>query len=593
MLKNDAQLDDFFNLKTGRRNGSEKESFQRAVFEKFNFNKLRFLPPLLSKKERYLLLSLVLLIFGSIIAFPFTFYYHYTTAAPADGGVFSEGLVGKPRYVNPLLSQTNDVDRDLVKLIFSGLLKYNESGKLVPDLVKSYEVSSDGLNYSVYLKEDAKWHDGAPLTASDVIFTVQTIQNADYGSPQRINWQGVETEKINEYAIMFKLKNKYAQFLNNLTVNILPGHIWQDIKPINFNLSEFNLKPVGSGPYKFKKLKKDKLGQVSSYELEANKNFYDGRPNIDSMELKFYDSEDELIEAYNKNEVSGVSSVSPQNLAKIKFKKRLNLMNLKMPRYFAVFFNQNQSSILSDKNVRLAINYGVSKENIISQVLSGNGAVVDSPMIGEVIDMPNGVKRYEYNPERALKLLAEAGWGNPDEKGILAKKEARLNLKLTTSPWPELTATANILKEQLLKIGINLDIEVLPTPALQQAIKDRNYQMLLFGEILTPDSDPFSLWHSSQKKDPGLNLALYDNKTADTILEEARQTLNPLERMKKYDDFQKIVIDDMPAVFLYNPFYVYGQSRRIKGYETKIISTPADRFSGITDWYVETERIWK
>ena len=593
MLKNDAQLDDFFNLKTGRRNGSEKESFQRAVFEKFNFNKLRFLPPLLSKKERYLLLSLVLLIFGSIIAFPFTFYYHYTTAAPADGGVFSEGLVGKPRYVNPLLSQTNDVDRDLVKLIFSGLLKYNESGKLVPDLVKSYEVSSDGLNYSVYLKEDAKWHDGAPLTASDVIFTVQTIQNADYGSPQRINWQGVETEKINEYAIMFKLKNKYAQFLNNLTVNILPGHIWQDIKPINFNLSEFNLKPVGSGPYKFKKLKKDKLGQVSSYELEANKNFYDGRPNIDSMELKFYDSEDELIEAYNKNEVSGVSSVSPQNLAKIKFKKRLNLMNLKMPRYFAVFFNQNQSSILSDKNVRLAINYGVSKENIISQVLSGNGAVVDSPMIGEVIDMPNGVKRYEYNPERALKLLAEAGWGNPDEKGILAKKEARLNLKLTTSPWPELTATANILKEQLLKIGINLDIEVLPTPALQQAIKDRNYQMLLFGEILTPDSDPFSLWHSSQKKDPGLNLALYDNKTADTILEEARQTLNPLERMKKYDDFQKIVIDDMPAVFLYNPFYVYGQSRRIKGYETKIISTPADRFSGITDWYVETERVWK
>ena len=301
----------------------------------------------------------------------------------------------------------------------------------------------------------------------------------------------------------------------------------------------------------------------------------------------------QLIEAYNKNEVSGVSSVSPQNLAKIKFKKRLNLMNLKMPRYFAVFFNQNQSSILSDKNVRLAINYGVSKENIISQVLSGNGAVVDSPMIGEVIDMPNGVKRYEYNPERALKLLAEAGWGNPDEKGILAKKEARLNLKLTTSPWPELTATANILKEQLLKIGINLDIEVLPTPALQQAIKDRNYQMLLFGEILTPDSDPFSLWHSSQKKDPGLNLALYDNKTADTILEEARQTLNPLERMKKYDDFQKIVIDDMPAVFLYNPFYVYGQSRRIKGYETKIISTPADRFSGITDWYVETERVWK
>ena len=181
---------------------------------------------------------------------------------------------------------------------------------MVPDLVKSYEVSSDGLNYSVYLKEDAKWHDGAPLTASDVIFTVQTIQNADYGSPQRINWQGVETEKINEYAIMFKLKNKYAQFLNNLTVNILPGHIWQDIKPINFNLSEFNLKPVGSGPYKFKKLKKDDTGRITSYELDSNRNFYDGRPYIDDIELKFYNSEDEMIDEYNKNSVENMSSMS-------------------------------------------------------------------------------------------------------------------------------------------------------------------------------------------------------------------------------------------------------------------------------------------
>ena len=539
MFKDDKQLDDFFGLKSDNKERLKKEGIKETILKNIGIAKIRLLPKVLSQKERYLIIIFFFVFVRSLISLPFTVFYHYTKATPNYGGSFSEGIVGEPHYINPLLSQNNDVDRDLVSLIYSGLMKYNEEGKLVPDLAKSYEISSDGLNYTIYLKENAKWQDGTPLTADDVMFTVQTAQNPDYGSLQRINWQGVDVEAIDKYTVILKLKNKYAQFLNNLTLNILPHHIWQDVKPVNFALSDFNLKPIGSGPYKFKKLIKDNAGRIKSYELESNKNFYDGRPYIDRIELKFFASEDEMINEYNKNSIESMAFVSANNLKKVKFKKRLNIEELKLPRYFAIFFNQTEAPILSDKNIRLALSYGTDKKDLIDKILDERGIEINSPMMGGVLDITDDVKTYNYDLDKAKKLLADSGWGNPDDKGVLSKtakakssknKPAteRLTLRLTTPTWSELTDVANLLKEQWAKIGVELVIEILPTQDLQQIIKERDYQMLLFGEILNIDPDPFSLWHSSQKRDPGLNLALYDNKTVDDLLEKARHTLNPL-----------------------------------------------------------------
>ncbi|KKT28540.1 MAG: Extracellular solute-binding protein family 5 [Candidatus Yanofskybacteria bacterium GW2011_GWA1_44_21] len=584
MRKDDNQLDDFFGLKPELPEKRPKES----RFKKIK-SKIKLIPKVLSKKERYVIFLLLILMAGAVISIPFTTYNRFTTAQAEYGGSFTEGVIGEPRHINPLLSQTNDADRDLVSLIYSGLLKYNENGKLIPALAKSYEISSDGLNYTVYLKPNAVWHDGRAVTAGDIIFTVNAAQNPDYGSLQRINWQGVEVEKINDTAVMFKLKNKYAQFLNNLTLPIIPEHIWSDVKPINFALSDLNLKPIGSGPYQFKKLKKDSSGRVVSYELESNKKFYDGRPYVDKMTIQFYGTEDELIDAYNKNEVANLGYISPQNLKKIKFKQRLHIEELKLPRYFAVFFNTSQSRLLADKNIRLALNYGTDKGALVKTILDDKGNAVNSPLVGEVTGMSD-IQKYSYDPDMAKKILAATGWGNPDENGILSKNKDSLKLTLVTSTWPELSQVANILKDQWKKIGVDLDVKVYPTTSLQDAIKNRDYQMLLFGEILTIDPDPFSLWHSSQKREPGLNLALYDNKTADNILEDARQTLNPLERMKKYDDFQKILVEDAPAVFLYNPYYIYAHSKNIRGFESKIISMPSDRFVNVEKWYINTKR---
>lgn len=586
------QLDDFFGIISSEEPNEKKHPSLKEILHKKNGGikaKFRLLPQVLSKRERYVILGLLLTIVGSIISLPITSYYHYTQPIPANGGTITEGVVGEPRHINPLLSQS-DADRDLVRLIYSGLYKYNEDGKLVPDLAKSYDISPDELNYTVYLKENAVWHNGEKVTADDIIFTVQLAKDADYGSLQRINWQGVELERANDFTVIFKLKNKYAQFLNNLTMPILPKHLWENVKPLNFALSELNLKPIGSGPYIFKKLQKDETGRIQLYELEANETYYEQRPFIDTIRLKFYESENSLIDDYNKNEISSISILSPKNIKKIKFKQRLNIANIKMPRYFGVFFNQNQSKILSDKNVRLALAHATNKDAIISSILDNNGIAIHSPIAGIIPGIDPSVNKYNFDRTIASEYLQKSGWATKGDDGILMNKDQKLTLKLTTSTWPELVEVAQKLKEQWKEAGIDLQLETLPTVDLQQVIRDRNYQMLLFGEILSLDPDPFSLWHSSQKRDPGLNLSLYDNKAADTLLEDARKTLSITERMQKYDDFQKLVAEELPTLFLYSPYYLYAYDKNLQGFDTKVMSTPSDRFMDVASWYLKTDR---
>lgn len=597
MHKYDNQLEDFFSLNTASGAGHHREGIKDSIVRKLSLRtRMRLLPKVLSRNERYIVLGLLLLALGSLAALPLTTYYHYTRAVPATGGNLTEGILGEPRLVNPLLSQTNDADRDLSSLVYSGLMRYNGNGKLVPDMATSFpEITSDGLSYSVEIRQDALWHDGIPVTADDVIFTVQTAQNADYGvpTPTRAAWSGVQVERVSDRVVIFRLKNKYAQFPNNLTMGLLPKHLWQDVKPINFSLSELNIKPVGSGPYQFKSLLKDSLGHIESYKLTAWKRYYDGRPNIDEMEFRFYGSEDELIDAFNANDIDNISYVSGQNISRLKFTHRINLEQLRMPRYFALFFNQNQSKPLSDKNVRLALNFATDRVEVINKTLDGKAFLINSPMMGGILDINANVRTYDYDLEQAKSVLKAGGWVAGDD-GVLAKgKDNRLELKITTSTWPELSSVAETVKEQWEKAGVKVTIEALPIAQLQQIIKDRNYQILLFGEILNVDPDPFSLWHSSQRAEPGLNLALYNNATADKLLEEARATLNPLERVQKYDEFQKVLIEDIPAVFLYSPHYLYGISKDVRGFDTTLIGVPSDRFDNIRNWYINTKRVFR
>ena len=571
--------------------GRKIKNFLKKFFP--DKKKLKHLPKLLSRKERLTVIGLSLVIISSILAISIGYYFEITRARPDFGGGFTEGLIGEPRFINPLLLQT-DTDRDLSQLIYSGLLKNDGQGNFVPDLAENFIISNDGLTYRFNLRKNVKWHTGSIFSADDVIFTVKTAQDQDFSSPQRVNWQGVETIKVDDFTIEFRLKNPYAQFVNNLTLGIMPSHLWQEIKPANFVFSELNLKPVGTGPYKFFRLRKDANGRITSYELSANEEYYEEGPYIELIKFKFYSSEEDLIQSFNLSGIDSLNGISSANLKELRFPGKISLQRPKIPRYFAVFLNQNQSDVLSDKNVRLALAHSVNKDKIIESI-SGGGFKVDSPILPEIFaDFDGNIKRYDYNPEFSKQILENSKWQDSDGDGIREKGDKKLEIQFVAPQRKELITIGERLKNDWESIGIKIDMANIPVIELQQNyIQPRTYQMLLFGEVLNVEPDPFSFWHSSQKKDPGLNLALYDNQGADKLLEEARQSLDKSVRRDRYNDFQNLVIEDLPSIFLYSPLYLYPQAKKIKGFEDKLLGLPSERFVNVNKWYIETQRIRK
>jgi peptide/nickel transport system substrate-binding protein len=552
------------------------------------------LPSVLSKKERYFILGLIILVLASLLTWLISYNLRDSVVVPNYGGSFKEGIVGSPQYLNPILSQANDADRDVAELIFSGLMKYGSQGRLVLDLAEKYAIGEDGKIYDFFLKRDIKWHDDQPFTADDVVFTIQTIQNPEYRSPLRINWTGVEIEKIDDWTVRFKLKTPYAPFLANTTAGIAAKHIWGEIPPEKFFLAPENLSPVGTGPYKFKKLKKDKEGFVEHLELEAFGEYGKNRPFIEKVSFYFYPDEGSLIRAYNKGQIDNLGLVSVQNKSNLQGIRRANIFRLNLPRYFAVFFNQSKSRALSDKTVRLALNHATNKQEIINQVLDEEGRAINSPIPTGVWGHTDEVKIYEFALEHANNILEAEEWIDEDEDGIREKEEEKLEIELITTELKELQQVANLLQEQWSKIGAQISVKILNIGEIQQEhIRPRDYQALLFGEVLGLDPDPFSFWHSSQKKDPGLNLALYDNSTVDKLLRDGRQTLDEESRLEMYKEFQQEVVEDVPVVFLYSSYHLYIVDKKIKGTGVENVVLPSKRFSDVEKWYIKTQRVKK
>jgi len=658
-----------------------------------SFSKWKQIFRILTKKEKIVLAVFLILFFGSSLFLVLNFYFKNTEIEPVSGGNYKEGLLGCPRFINPIYGENSDVDRDLIQLIFSGLMKYNQKGEIVPDLAKEYKILEDGKVFEFYLKDNLFWQDNEKLTADDVIFTIRTIQNPDYKSPLRVSWVGVEVEKISDSIIRFELKNPYPAFLENLTLKILPSHIWQNISPQNFPLSIYNLKPVGSGPYQLKSLNQDKAGYIKSLTLNVNPKYFGEKPNIREISFQFFEgTEEELIRAAQKKEIDGFSIFDPENYQQFLGNKSSNFedYHFSLPRYFAVFFNPGKSEILAEKAVREALNYGTNKEEIVRRALLGEGKIVDSPILPEIYGFNSPSSGYEFNPEKAKEILEKAGfvekedgirekvvkeeaifqfkselkagsrgkeveelqkclskypdlypegeitgffgsqtkeavirfqekyseeilepWGFTEGTGIVSKttrsklnelcqkapgKNLELSLSLITANQPLLVDTARLLKEQWKTLGVKVEIETfdLQNPTLESdIIKPRNYSALLFGEALRAIPDPFPFWHSLQKKDPGLNLSSYENKKADKLLEEARQSQESEVRARKLEEFQDILINDAPAVFLYRPDYIYFVSKKIKGIRPEMIANPSERFSEIENWYIKTKRVWK
>jgi len=504
-----------------------------------------------------------------------------------------EGVVGQPLYINPLLSQTSEADSDLVQLIYKGLLKYNSNGEIENALAEGYEVSEDQKTYTVHLRKNLFWQDDQPLTASDVFFTISILQDPAYKSPLRQNWQGVTANQIDDYTLSFNISNPYFGFLNNLTVGILPKHIWGNIAPEKFSLTEYNLKPIGSGPYSFIDFQKNSNGEILSYNLKAFSKYYAGEPYISRMIFNFYPDEDMMLTAYNKKEIKGMETVDSEKIDSIKNKKSTTIKELSFPRYFSVFFNKTKSIPLASADVRKALSYAVNRKEIINQVLKGRGAEIFSPFLQTMDEFNGDVDNRNFDLGKAGQVLDDSGW-KVNNNGIREKRGEELQFKIYTTDWPDLAETANILAKQWKEIGADVNVETLTATDLQQNyIRPREYEALLFGQDTNFEPDLYPFWHSSQKQDPGFNLGMFDNKDADKLLQDIRQESDEGKREEKYKELQKIISDEAPAVFLYSPYYLYPISSDVKGIETKNINSPSWRFADVNEWYIKTSRVKK
>ncbi len=545
-------------------------------------------------KEKILLSVLIVIFLGSLVSWGF-FYYISKTESVADyGGEYIEGIIGQPMRVNPVISPSNDVDEDLVRIVYNGLLKFDGKGNLIPDLAESYEISDDKLSYTFHLRKGIVWHDGEPFTSKDVLFTLNIISDPNYGSRMRSSWQGVKKSAPDDYTVVFNIERPYAGFLkNNATVGILPKHIWESVKSEGFHLAQQNLEPIGTGPYKYNSFQKDSNGNILSYKLVANPNYFLGKPHISKITFDFYIDEESALDAYNRKEIMGVSNLSPQKISEIKNQKSTNILRSSIPRYFAVFLNQMKSIAIADNSVRNALNIGTDRKEIIENILYGNGKAVYSPILPNMLGYSEDLGKVDYDTEKAKKILEDDGW-KAGEDGFRKKNDAVLEMTLITTDWEELVKTAEILKSQWEKIGIKTNVSNLSfSDVHQNYIRPREYDALLFGQIVGSDPDPSAFWKSSNKKDPGANLAMFGDDTTDKLIEDGRVEFDDTKRAEIYKNFQEKLIAEVPAIFLYAPEYVRPMNKNVQGIETDNLISTSARFSNIDKWYISTKRIWK
>lgn len=495
----------------------------------------------------------------SAITYGTLYFQSKTEAVAAKGGEFKEGVIGQPAFVNPVFP-TTDADRDVSRLVFT-------SASQAADSIK---VSADGKTWNVRLKENILWHDGEKLTADDVVFTLELIQNPEARSPLFPNFQGVAAERVSELEVKFVLQSPYAFFgtdhLNNL--RIIPKHIFHDIPAANLKLSSYGLRPVGSGPYEVISHETDMNGMITEVKLKANEKYFAGQPNINTFIFKFYRNTADLIKAYNLGQIDGFGLSSAEPLGDNEITIRHELYGLRSLRYYAIFINPALApKELNNLEVRRALSAAVDRDRIVREIFLGRAA----PLYG-----PTGLTS---NPAENTKPELLRG----------------LKLNLVVPAEPFLAKTAQIVKENWEARGAEVTLQLLPAKDIQENIlRKSNYEMILFGNITKESEDLFAFWHSSRRFYPDQNLALYQNKKVDAALEKFRQDFNPDERLNLLKSISNTIAADVPAIFLYSPHYTYIASPRLGGLDSNTaIATGDDRFVNVANWYVKTKRVFR
>jgi len=523
---------------------------------------------------------------------------NYTTVLrPGRGGTYVEGVAGFPHYLNPLLSGCNGVDRDICALVFSGLTRLNERGKVEPDLARGWEASLDGMTYTFFLRSDAYWHDGTPVTADDVVFTIGLLQAPDFSGPPELGsslWRTVTVEKVDRRTVRFKLSSPYAPFLDYTTVGILPAHLLEGVHVVGLPYAEFNLNPVGSGPFRLEEIEVES-DTITAMVLEQFSRYYGPRPHLERIQFRFYPNDQTALKAYEDGEVEGIAQVTIPDLPQARALPSLNLFSAQLAECGLVFLNLDRPalSFFQELEVRQALMYALDRQEIIDSVLEGQGLVAHSPLIPETWAYKEGLPRYERDLEKANQLLEEAGWRRPrdDEDGLRRKGGQPLRFTLLTSGEPERVGVAQMLSEQWRSVGITVTVQTDSPLEVRQALDERDFEAVLVHLALPGDPDPYPFWHETQIEN-GQNYAGFAHRRVSEITEQARVIVNPESRRQLYGEFQEIFAQEVPALLLYVPVYTYAVDERIHDVQIGPLMYPSDRFRTVSEWWIVPRRVF-
>ncbi|TSC83456.1 MAG: Extracellular solute-binding protein family 5 [Parcubacteria group bacterium Gr01-1014_17] len=551
-----------------------------------------------SKTERLFFGVLCALLAASTLALVAQANNFFLIEIPRRGGVFTEGIIGTPRFINPILA-ASDADRDLTALVYAGLLKATSEGDLVQDLAERYEISEDNRSYTFWIKPSAVFHDGAPVTADDVLFTIQKAQDPLIKSVKRANWEGVAAEKLGEREVRLTLKRPYAPFLENASLGILPKHLWKNIDAESFQFNPLNGVPVGAGPYRIIRVDENASRVPTAVTLAPFEKYTLDAPYIERVILRFYGNEITLLDAFSKGEIESMGGISPSEARALQ-EKGVRAIKTPLPRVFGIFFNQNQSKVLADKAVRFALEKAIDKNELVNNVLGGYGTPIDGPIPERIAGVSENTATDDKTTDRiaeARAILEGAKWKLNTDTGMMEKKDGKetraLSFSLATASTPELKKAAEFAVTAWRVIGAQVELKFFDISDLNQTvIRPRAYDALLFGEIVGRDLDLFAFWHSSQRNDPGLNIALYTSIKADRLLEEARTAQEKEKRDEALRAFAEELRKDAPAVFLYSPDFIYILPEKIKNMPLGRLSVPHERFLNIHRAYINTEKVW-
>ncbi|MFT7644763.1 MAG: peptide/nickel transport system substrate-binding protein [Candidatus Paceibacteria bacterium] len=548
--------------------------------------------------DRFLLRIAFFTIIGTSIWLIFSLNQLYSETTPTHGGTITEGILGTPRFVNPALAPTR-ADQDITALVYSGLMRINSDGKLVNDIAEKITVSEDGLSYNITVRNDIKFHDGTSLSARDIVYTIQLIQDPDLKSPLRGNWTDVMAEEVGENELNIILEEAYAPFIENFTIGIMPAHIWSSVPIDQLPFSQINTEPIGSGPFSVSGVDYDASGLINHYTLTAfRESIYD--PKIDTLKLEFYQNEEQLLTAFLEQRID-TTAYLPQNKLKDVVSSDYQLIETPMPRTFGIFFNQNRSTVLRDAAAREALTVALNRDALIETALYGYGVPISEPtaMTQPELESIDGINDTASTSLtlNAVEILEAGGWNknnlNHWEKSI-NKEVVTLSLTLRTSNSPLFDSLTRSITEQWEAIGIEIVTEQFEqTGLVQSVIRPRDFEILLYGLDISRSYDLYPFWHSSQQDDPGLNIAQYANVSVDQLLETARTEQSEPARLEALIEAGTIITEERPAIFLFQPTFTYVVSTDVTLAEMKKIGRPADRFSNIAEWHTESDSLWR